>query len=104
MSPISSNGKRKWYAQRIHGNWCGPGWSGGKWQDSVSDDTPAIDDFDLSCKRHDSRYASGGNLKSADFDFFKENIGKGPLRTLAAVSVGFQGLFREDSKVGEFVF
>lgn len=83
---------------RYHGNYCGPGWSAGKWQDSVCSDVPPIDDFDRTCKDHDCSYHRGVNLKAADYKFYKQNVGKGLKRTLAAVAVGAQGYFRSPNK------
>jgi RHS repeat-associated protein len=49
---------------RYHGNWCGPGWTGGQWGswDGLSDQrrrniAPPIDSLDASCKQHDMCYA-----------------------------------------------
>jgi hypothetical protein len=75
---------------QYHGNWCGPGWSGGKYQSSVDDpDTPATDEFDQTCKDHDAEYARGGNLKEADDSFYTKNYGKGLKRTAAALAVRY---------------
>jgi hypothetical protein len=73
---------------RYHGNYCGPNWSAGKYQSSVIDPSvPAIDDFDQTCLNHDAVYATNGDVQTADLDFFRENILKGPKRALAAVSL-----------------
>jgi len=40
----------------FHGNWCGPGWSGGKYTNNpekVDWSVPAIDSIDQCCKFHD---------------------------------------------------
>lgn len=80
---------------KYHGNYCGPYWSDGKRQKSVArGTTKPIDAFDSSCQRHDAVYATGGDLKAADYEFYKENIGKGVKRSVAAIAVGAQGLFR----------
>ena len=43
---------------RIHGNWCGPGWTAGQHKDAqdltdADRAVPAIDKFDECCKEHD---------------------------------------------------
>lgn len=78
----------------MYGNYCGPYWSDGKWQTSVVGTKPAVDEFDESCRRHDAAYATGADLKKADFDFYRENFGRGVLRTMAAAAVGIQGVLR----------
>lgn len=78
----------------FHGNYCGPYWSAGKLQRSVVSDVLPTDEFDSTCKEHDSTYARNGDLKTADEDFYSANIGKGPLRSGAAIAVGIQGLLR----------
>ena len=83
-------------AIRVHGNYVGPGWSGGKYQKSVESDVPAIDEFDQTAKEHDEAYALGQNLKEADYKFAKANIGKGIKRSMAGISVGIQGMLRRD--------
>jgi len=85
---------------RYHGNYCGPGWSGGKYQNSISlaEGPPAVDDFDQSCRIHDDAYATNKNLKSADYRFFRSNIGRGTKRSLAALGVGAQGWLRSKKK------
>lgn len=75
---------------KYHGRYCGPGWSAGKYQQSVKSKVPPIDDFDATCKEHDGAYAQPTNSKArskADDKFFRENIGNGPKRALAALAV-----------------
>jgi hypothetical protein len=79
---------------RFHGNYVGPGWSAGRYQNSVVSDVPAVDEFDATGKKHDAAYAMGKNLAVADFEFASENFGKGVKRTVAAVAVGAQGVAR----------
>lgn len=82
---------------RYHGNYVGPGWSAGKYQASVRNSkVPAVDEFDETAKKHDAAYATGKNLKKADYEFYKSNWGKGVKRSLAAAAVGIQGYFRPD--------
>jgi len=81
----------------IHGNYVGPNWSGGKKQGSIPyGRLKAIDDFDLSAKFHDDAYATWpkNKLSKADHIFYKHNIGKGAVRTAAALAVKAQGLLR----------
>jgi hypothetical protein len=75
---------------RYHGKYCGPGWSAGEYQQSVKSAVPPDDEFDATCKEHDGAYAHPANSKArskADDKFFRENIGNGPKRTLAALAV-----------------
>lgn len=75
---------------RYHGNYCGPGWSGGKYQPSIpySGKVKSIDEFDETCKVHDSAYAiPGSDLNAADELFYQQNIGKGLKRSLAGIIV-----------------
>lgn len=92
MPPINSH--KRYKRIKYHGNWCGPGWSAGKFQDSVDEDYPAIDEFDETCKTHDRAYARGEDLKAADMAFYEANVGKGIKRTAAAYAVGLQGKLR----------
>lgn len=78
----------------MYGNYCGPYWSDGKFQSSVVGTKEPIDEFDATCYRHDAIYAVGGDLEAADFEFARENIGGGLLRTTAGLAVGAQGLGR----------
>jgi hypothetical protein len=79
---------------RYHGNYCGPGWSAGKYQNSVVSNVPPSDEFDATCKRHDEAYAKQDDLRKADLAFALSNIGKGLSRTVAGTVVGLQGLTR----------
>lgn len=56
-----------------HGNWCGPGWSAGKWKDAkdlTEEDkqVEAIDALDQACKNHDIRIAEGDLEANEKFD------------------------------------
>lgn len=84
------------FTWRIYGNYVGPGWSAGKYQKSVKSDVPPVDEFDATAKEHDESYALGKNLKEADYKFYKKNIGKGFVRSAAALAVGAQGWLRKD--------
>lgn len=78
----------------MYGNFCGPYWSNGRFQESVIPTLEAIDDLDETCRVHDEVYARRGDLKQADRNFFVSNFGQSPLRTLFAIPVGFQYLLR----------
>lgn len=95
--------KKPFGSIQYHGNYVGPGWSAGKYQDSVVSDVPAIDEFDKTAKEHDAAYALGQNLKQADLKFASENIGKGVKRTFAGVAVGIQGLLRPTTESSSYV-
>lgn len=47
-----------------HGNYCGPGWSAGKYQESVWDESvKPVDELDQLCMYHDGIYASAKQLE-----------------------------------------
>lgn len=78
-----------------HGNYCGPGWSAGRYQSSVVSLVPAVDAFDQTCKEHDAVYATGGNRTMADAKFFYSNVTSGnPKAVIAGLAVGAQGFLR----------
>lgn len=72
---------------KYHGNWCGPGWSDGEYQNSVRGFAPAIDEFDETCRQHDFAFADGQALNDADMTFIHANLGKNAKRTAAAMAV-----------------
>jgi len=75
---------------KYHGKYCGPGWSAGKYQPSVKSRVPPDDEFDATCKVHDGAYAYPTNSQArskADDEFYKQNIGGGPKRAIAALAV-----------------
>lgn len=85
---------------RYHGNYVGPGWSAGKYRASVRhSNVPPVDEFDRTAKEHDMRYAIGKRLKAADYKFYRQNIGRGIKRSVAALAVGFQGYLRRPDEV-----
>lgn len=109
MPPYNKRRRLNYYARRkglsvaYHGNYVGPGWSGGKFQNSIAwSDVPPIDDFDRTAKRHDKVYRLQRNntkyLNQADIEFYKQNYGKGLKRTLAAIAVNAQRLARGNPK------
>jgi hypothetical protein len=78
-----------------HGNYCGPGWSAGKYQPSVESPVPPVDSFDATCKVHDAMYAQKGDLAQADASFALSNISSGdPFRVAPGILVGLQGILR----------
>jgi len=83
---------------KYHGNYCGPGWSGGKWQGSIpyGEGPDAIDEFDETCRIHDDAYATGKDLRNADFKFARDNMKSFNLKRIAAgLAVGIQGSLRK---------
>ncbi len=79
-------------------SWCGPYWSDGRFQESRRGYAPAASEFDETCRQHDFAYADGGDLRSADLLFARENIGRGFVRTAAGLAVGLQGVLRSVDK------
>lgn len=81
-------------AFKYHGNWCGPGWSAGKYQNSVDQDYPAVDPLDEACRDHDRDYARGNDLREADLTFARRTRGLGAKAELASLAVFAQGGIR----------
>lgn len=79
---------------RFHGNYCGPGWSAGKYQNSVVSDVQSVDELDQACKEHDARYAMGDDLAAADYEFTTKAIRLGGKGLIAGGLVGAQYLGR----------
>lgn len=78
-----------------YGNYVGPGWSDGKYQNSVAyGKSKPVDKFDNTARSHDTKYALGKDLNRADEAFYAANIGRGPRRTVAAVAVMTQRKLR----------
>jgi len=82
---------------RVHGNYCGPGWSDGKWQISVPNPKKApMDEIDAICREHDMNYARGMSKKKADQIFVnKMRLQPGVKAALMATGVGVQGSLRK---------
>jgi len=63
-------------------NYCGPYWSHGKFQSSVSNGSNApVSELDAACQRHDAGYADAlteDDLNVADTKFYKETRSLGP--------------------------
>lgn len=78
--------RKNYYATnkfRFEGSdWCGPGWSDGKWQSNRPGYATARSRFDQACKDHDIDIANGVPLEIADRRFFNsvDNpfVGAGP--------------------------
>nr|WPR18228.1 MAG: capsid protein [Chemarfal virus 46] len=80
---------------KLHGNYCGPGWSAGKWQESVSAGPRPVDAVDWACARHDAAYAQGKDRYHADLRFARDTFATfTPLGIAAGLGVGAQGLLR----------
>lgn len=84
---------------RYHGNWCGPGWSAGKYKDAkdLTDSelsVPAIDGLDALCKRHDINIRNAKTKKDIQeaHKMFMEGAAQYGIKgRLAAVAVGLFG-------------
>jgi hypothetical protein len=75
---------------RFHGNYCGPGWSAGKYQSSVVSDVESVDELDQACKVHDASYAMGEDLMMADRKFINDVPKTDVKGLIAAGMVGAQ--------------
>lgn len=86
---------------KYHGNWCGPGWSDGKWQTSVKDGSlKPIDQLDYLCKLHDQAYANAkGNYEKeseADLKFARTAVYSSSVKqALAKIGLSIQGLVKQ---------
>lgn len=78
----------------MYGNYCGPYWSDGKIQASVVGSSPAVDELDQCCKEHDSAYAVGRDLRTADFEFATCAAQFGLLGKTFGAIVWTQGMMR----------
>jgi len=61
-----------WPKFLTYGNWCAPGWSGGKWVDNPEEvdwSVPPIDEMDVAGYFHDWTYQHGGIIWEADLRF-----------------------------------
>lgn len=77
---------------KLHGNYCGPGWSGGKYRKDGSYDVPSVDSWDESCRRHDSLIGQG-KLLEADIDFLKSTATVG--NPMGPFPILYHGLTRQ---------
>lgn len=78
----------------MYGNFCGPYWSDGKWQESVEPTIPAVDELDEVCREHDMAYFRGYDLLDADVLFTKHALRQGPTGMAMAVPVFLQASLR----------
>jgi len=77
-----------------HGNWCGPGWTAGKYKSAkeLKDDerdVPAVDKLDQACKTHDINIKDGN--PNANEIFIKQTKGLGLKADVAATLVALAG-------------
>lgn len=64
----------------MYGNYCGPYWSAGTFQESVCSDVPSVNDLDEVCRTHDCEIARAKNareLRTADRKFIKDGMKHG---------------------------
>jgi len=82
---------------RWHGNYCGPGWSDGKYQVSVANGKiKPIDKLDAACRDHDTAYANNQDLTAADFKLAKEAWKAGGWKGyFTALGISLQGATRK---------
>jgi len=91
---------------RFHGNYCGPGWSEGKYQSSVDGTLEPIDNFDKACQKHDKQYyysKDDSDRQKADQEFLNdlENI-QGIKPYLAKKAIQLQmGIRGKKAKTGK---
>jgi len=83
----------------MYGNYCGPYWSGGAYQESRDDVTQPVDALDMLCKEHDLAYARNKNLKQADMKFSTEAAKLGWRGKAYGLIVGVQGSLRPDDSI-----
>lgn len=82
---------------KVHGKYCGPGWSDGKYQNSVQNGkSKPVDSVDSSCRDHDTAYATpGSDLLKADLKLAKEALtSANPVGKLISSGIGAQALLR----------
>jgi len=82
---------------KYHGNYCGPGWSAGKYQNSVDSEVAPVDKLDAACQKHDRSYARGEDLLEADLQLIKDAWKLDPFLTLGIAS---QALLRKLGVMG----
>jgi len=81
-----------------HGNYVGPGWSAGKYQNSVVSTVEPIDEFDKAGQTHDaaySRYQDNSNRARADWQFVSDTKNLGTKAQFARTAVAIQALGRD---------
>jgi hypothetical protein len=80
------------------GNYCGPYWSAGKFQESVVSEVEATGELDGLCRVHDAAYATGADRTEADWAFAESAIQLGGFGLLFGALVGAQGAIRSTDK------
>jgi len=91
---------------KIHGNYCGPGWSGGKYQNSVyGSEVPPLDELDALCQKHDEAYALAVNnaaidLEKADRDLATAARNHGVVGELIHTAISYQAVARRYGVLG----
>lgn len=93
------------FSFKAHGNYCGPGWSAGKYQNSVRDETvPAVDSHDNKCLIHDAEYADPeSDFYEADKRFVLDLVADHPfdyLTYILAAPVAVQAVARKLGLMG----
>jgi len=82
-------------------NYCGEGWSEGKYQESVDGILPATGPFDETCKQHDAAYFHAKDAYDrgeADIQFLLGNLSLNPIRLTAGLGVYVVNRVRGSSK------
>lgn len=85
-------------------NYCGPYWSAGRVQTSVESDVEHTNDLDGRCRDHDTAYARGEDLLSADVAFTLAAAKLGPIGAGMAAAVGAQAMARAVDKYTTNIF
>jgi hypothetical protein len=88
--------------KHLIGNYCGPYWSDGRIQSSVVGESPALDDLDLACKKHDAAYATHQDIDQADSDFIEETKNLGLRGKLFSKLVEFNMSNRKSERLPRF--
>jgi len=85
------------FKTRIHGKYCGSGWSDGKYQNSVISGVNQPEDYlDQACAEHDTVYASEeSNLLAADVELAKKALSQNdPIGWLIGLGITGQAVLR----------
>ncbi len=86
---------------RSHGNYCGPGWSGGRWRNSVISNIDSVSELDEACREHDAEYNIGDDLLTADVNFAKRALDTHTVGGFAhAVGLSAQAFLRGTGLMG----
>lgn len=97
--PAHPKKKLNYFVKRVGGNYIGPGWSDGQYQDSVAyGKTKPTSKLDVAAYRHDTSYARGENLDRADQVFVQDALRSGhPARYPTAIAVAAQRKLRRNN-------